>query len=434
MKIKIEKIGINGEGIGYYRRIPIFCDGALPEEIINVKLPTTEAKYYRVKEYTIISPSPLRVKPICPYQKECGGCGLMHMNLEAQKKWKRELLVEALWKYGHVKDHFIRDMKDAKNSLHYRNACKLPVQEVNGKIVTGMFQPNSNHFIPIETCMIHTKELEDLRKQLLHILNKHSFPAFNPKSKNGLRYLVLRTLSNESQCTLVTGKDTISKELIDDLMNIPTLVSLSQSIQTDKHAHEIFGKKIQLLAGKETISFMINGISLELSADSFFQLNTEQASKLYDMAVQKIDTCDTLVEAYCGIGAMSILASSKAKHIIGIEYVPNAIENAKRNALKNETQIEFIVGDAAKQLKKICKERKVDALLVDPPRSGLDDAFIETVLENEIKRIVYVSCNPATLGKNLKLLKQKYQVRTVIPFDLFPNTPQVESITVLERG
>lgn len=434
MKIKIEKIGINGEGIGYYHRIPIFCDGALPEEIINVKIPTTEAKYYRVKEYTIISPSPLRVKPICPYQKECGGCGLMHMDLEVQKKWKRELLVEALWKYGHVKDHFIRDMKDSENSIHYRNACKLPVQEVNGKIVTGMFQPNSNHFIPIETCMIHTKELEDLRKQVLHILNKHSFPAFNPKSKTGLRYLVLRTLSNESQCTLVTGKDTISKELIDDLMNIPTLVSLSQSIQTDKHAHEIFGKRIQLLAGKETISFMINGISLELSADSFFQLNTEQASKLYDMAVQKIDKCDTLVEAYCGIGAMSILASSKAKHIIGIEYVPNAIENAKRNAMKNETQIEFIVGDAAKQLKKICKERKVDALLVDPPRSGLDDAFIETVLENEIKRIVYVSCNPATLGKNLKLLKQKYQVRTVIPFDLFPNTPQVESITVLERG
>ena len=333
-----------------------------------------------------------------------------------------------------MKEHFIRDMKGTSQTLHYRNACKLPVQEVNGILVTGMYQPNSNHFIPIEDCLIHSEQVENLRKQILFILNKHAFPAYNPKTKSGLRYLVLRSIQEESQCTFITGKDTISKELIQDLMRIPTLVSLSQSVQTDKHTHEIFGKRIQLLAGKETISFSINGISLELSADSFFQLNTTQASKLYEMAIQKIDTCHTLVEAYCGVGAMSILACKKANVIIGIEYVPNAIENAKRNAQNNDAKIEFIVGDAGKELKKICKERKVDAILVDPPRSGLDDTFIETVLENDIKRIIYVSCNPATLGKNIKLLKREYQVRTVIPFDLFPNTPQVESITVLERG
>ncbi len=434
MRLKIEKIGINGEGIGYYHRIPVFCDGALPEEIIDVKLPTTKEKYYRIKNYKVITPSPLRIKPLCPLQEKCGGCRLMHMDIQAQKKWKRELLVEALWKYGHVKEHFIRDMKESDDAFYYRNACKLPIQELDGKIVSGMYQPNTNHFVPIETCIIHSKELESLRKEVLSVLNKHSIHAYNPKTKTGLRYLVLRTLQEESQCTLVTGKDTFEETLIDDLMKIPTLVSLSQSIQTDKHAHEIFGKKIQTLAGKDTISFTINDISLELSADSFFQLNYEQASKLYAMAIQKIDPCDTLVEAYCGVGAMSLLANDKAKHIIGIEYVPNAIENAKRNASANNRTIDFIVGDAAKQLKKICKERKVDTLLVDPPRSGLDDAFIQTVLENEIHKIIYISCNPATLGKNLKLLKHKYQVRTVIPFDLFPNTPQVESITVLERG
>ena len=179
----------------------------------------------------------------------------------------------------------------------------------------------------------------------------------------------------------------------------------------------------------------LKDIDLQLSPDSFFQLNKPQAERLYELAIQKIDPCDSLVEAYCGVGAMSIMAADKAKSVIGIESVEAAVNNAEANALLNhvDDHVRFLCKDASEGMQYVLSRKNVDVLLADPPRSGMDEAMINTILSSSIRKIVYISCNPATLGKNIKDLKKEYDVRTVIPFDMFPGTPHIESITVLER-
>ena len=217
-------------------------------------------------------------------------------------------------------------------------------------------------------------------------------------------------------------------------MSIDGMTGVFQSINTDKKAVAIFGSAVHKLAGEDTMPVKIGDITLSLAPESFFQLNVVQAQEMYKMAVSKIDKCNTLVEAYCGVGAMSLLAHKKAKHIIGIESIPSAVANANENAKKNGIEnAQFICDDAAEGLKKIAKEREVDVLLVDPPRSGMDDKMLDAIAQALPKKIIYISCNPSTLAKNLKVLKHNYHVTTILPYDLFPHTPHIESITVLER-
>jgi 23S rRNA (uracil-5-)-methyltransferase rumA len=242
-------------------------------------------------------------------------------------------------------------------------------------------------------------------------------------------------IDGKAQCTLITGKEHIPSVIIDKIMEIPGMESLCQSFNTNRKTNQIFGSPAKVLAGQHALTISMDQIQLQLSAESFFQLNIDQAEKMYQMAISKIDPCKVLVEAYCGIGTMALMAKDKANVVYGIESVPSAVENATNNArLNNITNTEFICDDAAHGLRKIAMKKTVDCLLVDPPRSGMDDEMLDTIMHVLPKKIVYISCNPSTLAKNLKVLKQRYHVVTVIPFDLFPQTPLVESITVLELG
>ena len=434
-KIEFKKIGINGEGIGYLDKTPVFCDGVLPGETADVLIEQGEERYHRAKLREVLIPSLDRVEPVCPYARECGGCGMMHASYDAQLQYKKQLLEEALWKYGHVKRELVRDVHPAEHIIHYRTSCKLPVQEADGKLVSGMYRPNTNHFVPISHCPAHTTELEETRIAVLDVLNRHHLKAFDAKTKKGIRYIVLRTIQGNSQLTLVTGNDLLSAECIHDLMTIPGMKSLSRSTNTRRKGPSIFGTTPAILAGDKTLMFHINGLELQLSPESFFQLNVDQAEKLYAETIAHVDNCKTLVENYCGVGAMSLMAAKKVQHTIGIEVIDKAVQNAAANAERNQIgNARFFTADAAEGYREIARKRKIDSLLIDPPRSGMDDALLKAVSENQPDRIIYVSCNPATLARNIMELKHAdYQVRTVIPFDMFPNTPHVESITVLTK-
>ena len=431
-KITAKKIGINGEGIGYIKRIPVFCEGLLPEEEGLIKIEEKHQRFYRASTQKVLRPSKFRRKSPCPYQKECDGCALMIAKEEAQKEYKLEILKETLFKYGNVKEHFIRSMHSPKEVLGYRSQCKLPIQEKDGKLITGLYAHNSNIFIPIEDCLIHDPTVEKVRKDCLDILNKYSLHAYTQKSKSGLRYIVIRSIQNKTQITLVSGQDRFSKEMIQEIMSIPTVISLFQSINTEKNSPSIFGSKCKKLAGEDSLEITVEDLTIGLSPESFYQIHLSQSLALMKMAVSKIDASKVLVEAYCGVGLMSLLAKDKAKKIIGIENNPQAIKNAKQNAEANHIKnVEFICDDAGRGLKKIAKKEKIDTLLVDPPRSGLDDTMMEAILSSTPQEIIYISCNPATLGKNIKQLKKKYDVLTVIPFDLFPQTPLIETLVKL---
>lgn len=435
MILKCVKTGINGEGIAYLDRKPVFIDGFFPDEEAEVTITAENETYCFGKIEKLLHESAERRKPECAFQADCGGCPLMPLKYGAQLKYKKRLLEESLYKYGNVRREFVRDVKTAEKLTGYRNQCKLPVSTSNGKPVTGMYKVRSNHFIQISECPIHEPLLESARKQILKLAAKHRLSAYDQKTGKGLRYLIIRVMDAKIQCVLVTGRDRIPDEFIKDVMNLKHMSSLFQSVNTEKNTPEIIGSKLKKLAGTDTITAEICGIKLQLSPQSFFQLNTKAAEGLYELAVSKIDPCGVLAEAYCGIGAMSLLAAKKAQRVYGIESVKEAVINAARNAASNGIEnCEFICADAAEGLRQLSSEEKIDTLLLDPPRSGLDDNMIKTILNVLPERIIYVSCNPPTLAKNLKELKKEYRLVTVIPYDMFPNTPHIESVSVLIRN
>ena len=433
--VTAKKIGINGEGIAYLEGKPVFVDQLLPGEAAEIVLLDSQPRYAKGQVVKRLNDSPQRVKPQCPVQGRCSGCPFMILKPEAQLQVKRELVQEALIKYAGLPRGKVQPVIASPSGLGYRNQCKLPIREERGRLVNGLFEEGSNRVMPIAHCLIHDPDLEALRKQVLALANQFRLKAYDPKRGTGLRTLVLRGFDGQYQCVLVSGEDSLPKEFIEKLKAIPGMTCIMQNINPDKRTRQLFSNRWSLLAGEDRLPVQFGDVRLSLSCASFFQLNRPQALQMMRMAASLIEPCDTLVEAYSGVGGISLMLKEKAKTIIGIEFVPEAVENAKENARLNQAEnVRFVCGDAAKEMKKLIRRTKIDAVVVDPPRTGLDGAMIESLRQCQPKQIVYISCNPATLGKNLKELMDLYEVKTVIPFDMFPNTPHVETVVLLSKG
>ncbi len=433
MEILIKKTGINGEGIGYLNRKPVFVESALQGELCEVEIEKEVERYAIGKLIKVIQPSVHRVEPVCRHAFACGGCSLMAMDETWQLKIKQDLLKEALWKYARISESKVNRLLRSPMRTGYRNQCKMPLKNKDGKLVCGLYQEGSNQFVAIDHCIIHDPALEKTRVKILEVLNHHHVKAEDKKTP-GLKTLVLRRIQNKTQCCLVSGRMKLSKQCIEDLLQIDTLNSLSQNIQDQHKSHELFGKQWIHLGGYENMVIDICGYKLKLSAASFFQLNTLQAENLVQTVASLVEPCDTLVEAYCGVGLMSIASNTQCKKGIGIEVVKEAIVNAKENARLNRLKhLQFVCGDAAEEMKKIAAKEKIDALIVDPPRSGLSDQMLKAISMAKPSQIVYVSCNPATLAKNLQVLCAEYDVKLIQPLDMFPQTPHVETIVNLKK-
>ena len=432
MKFKIVSVGINGEGIAYDHKIPVFIPGCLDGELVEADIVETARNYKRGRLIKVLKPSKDRIEPLCPYYESCGGCSLMHCTYAKQLEIKKHNLEEALRKYADI-DYDVQVIGNDE-PLHYRNELKMPFGMHKGRLALGLYESSSNRFLPLDDCLIHEKKLEELKKEILKILNDFRLVSYDRRSKTGLRSLVLRTISNKAQMCLVTGKDKLDEELINRLYAIKDLVSIYQSIKIND-SRDVFGKQMIHLAGSKQLEFSYGDLKLSLSSRSFYQLNSKQTKKLYALVLDKIkEETDLVVEAYCGIGTMSLLSAKKAKRVEGIEFVEDAISNARKIAKRNNIHNAFFhCGDAADILSKQFRKEKIDVLIVDPPRSGLDDNMIETILKMDIARIVYVSCNPSTLAKNLDELKRKYMIESIEAIDMFSNTSHVETVVLMQK-
>lgn len=435
METKIEKIGINGEGIGFINKKPIFIHGVLPGEYANISI-TQKHDTYSIGELNrVIQSSKDRVLPECKIHKKCGACTMMHANYKTQLNFKYDILRETLWKYARIKESLIQPVVANEQPLFYRNSLKLPFAMKNDKLTIGMYEQNSNRFVEVKQCIVHEQRLDEIKIEIVKILNQYHYKAYTNNDKKGLRYLVLRMIDDKCQCTFVHGGMSFDDTCIDKIMNIPEVISVCESINASKKQIQIFGDQLNVLEGKKQINFRFDDLKVTLSARSFFQLNTKQAENLYHIVDTLIpDHQNLLVEAYCGVGIMSLFMAKKADKVIGIESIKDAIKNARRNAERNNIKnAEFIVGDAGKQLVKLSKVQQIDTLIVDPPRSGLDETMLDCIMKSNIKQIVYVSCNPATLAKNLNVLSKIYNVETVIPVDMFSQTAHIESVVSLSK-
>jgi len=441
--LTIKRMGINGEGIGYYKRQAIFVSNAIVGEVVEVKI--TEVRdgyaYGEITKFKKVSPN--RIEPRCPYYGKCGGCQLQHIDYLEQLKQKKALVEEAFEKYydGDLKDIVVRDTIGMEKPWHYRNKTQLPVRHDGEKVVTGMYAKDSNKMVFIDECLIESELISNAMKSILKYLTKANIDVYNPKFRQGtLRYIVLRGFEDtkEIQATFVlTKEDKRLEKILKDVIKIENIKSVLYTINSDPKSIEIISDKVILLAGNEKINGTLGKLEFKISPDSFFQLNSSQTIKLYD-EVKKAGNFtgkEKVVDLYCGIGSIGLYLADSVEKIYGVDINKANIKNAKEFALNNGIDnAEFFCGNILPHLSKFESEGyKADVLIVDPPRRGMELQVLNYLQKSKIKKIIYVSCNPSTLAKNINHLQRNYKVSYIQPLDMFPNTANVETVVLLTK-
>lgn len=439
IKLSIHNIGHNGEGVGSYEGYTVFVDGALPGEIIEARLFQRQKKYGRAQLITILEPSLDRIKPPCPLFGQCGGCQIMHLAYPKQLEMKQQRIVDALQRIAKINDVEVNVCIASPGQLEYRNKIQLPVRQGPEGIEIGLYARSSHDLIEVDHCRIHCPQGEDVYKIVRKIIKNSNITAYDPKTGLGeLRHVLIRSAvyTNEVLIILVTNGDG-SKNLLEMAKKIMTdcqgAQGVVQNINT-KHDNVILGSKYKILEGMPYIKEKLCGLLFKLSPASFFQINPLQAESLYKKALElaEVKGHETVLDAYCGVGTLSLIFSKYAKEVIGVECAAEAIEDAKENSRLNSIEnVTFVCANAEEYIKTL---KSIDVVLLNPPRQGCDLAFLESFSRLLPKKVIYISCDPATLARDLAILyAYGYKVEGAQPYDMFPQTAHVECVVKLTR-
>ncbi|MDH6602945.1 23S rRNA (uracil1939-C5)-methyltransferase [Bacilli bacterium PM5-9] len=434
IEIEIKKLGINGEGIGYYNNTVVFIPNALPNELVIVDELIKNKGYYTANVKKIVKKSKDRVKPKCPIYEKCQVCSIMPLKYDEQIQAKKQYLFDSINKYAKTKIK-IDNVVKAKEQFNYRNSIKLPLFNFQDKLAIGIHFRDTNHYVQLKDCLVQDKKINKTVNNVLSILDKYRYRAYDRKTKLGIRFLLVRAFADEVMITFVVGKNTkIVDEAIEEIMSIDEVKSINQTTNT-KSSNEIIVEPIKNIEGKKSINVPFNGFDFKLSPESFIQLNIDQAINLYDIIKEYLgDKNKLILDLYCGVGSIACYVNECSDSIIGIEINRMAINNAKENAKKHRLDnIKFVCGDVEEKIKTYAKNKDVDAIIVDPPRVGLSDYTIESIIKSKTKKLIYVSCNPSSLGKDLSVLLDYYEIKSVSLVDMFPNTMHVEAVVLMSR-
>ena len=439
---KCENLSHDGKGCIKYNGHVGFFSNVLPgEEGKFVMTYYNSNQFYgHVKELTKISPD--RVKPICPNYEKCGGCALQHMSYEAQLKFKQNRVEECLKRIGGFKDIKVNDTVGMEEPYFYRNKIQMPIRlSKKGKIISGFYQEKTHDIAPIDKCYIENNDADRILSSIKEVMKKVKVLPYDEDKRTGvIRHVLIRTSYHfdEIMVVLVCNTDTFpgQKNFVKELIKVePKITTIVQNINT-RATNVILGDKERVLYGKGFIKDTLCGVTFKISAKSFYQVNPLQTERLYSHAISlaNLSGKERVLDAYCGIGTIGLIASKKAKEVVGVEIVKEAVFDAKNNAKNNNiTNANFYEGDAGQFIVKQ-KEQGIsyDVVIMDPPRKGSDEAFLSTLIKTRPERVVYVSCDPSTLARDLKYLASTYSIESVTPFDMFPQTYHVECITLLQ--
>ena len=442
--LEIVDCGTDGEGIGKADGFTVFVKDAVIGDTVTAKIMKAKKNYGYGRLMEILKPSPYRVEPICPSARQCGGCQLQAVSYEEQKAFKEKKLRGHLERIGGFKELPMEPLIGMDEPYHYRNKAQFPVgRNKEGRIVTGFYAGRTHAIIENRDCALGIPQNKEVLDRVIAHMEKYNIAPYDEMTGKGLvRHIFVRYgfFTGELMvCLIINGQDLPhQKELVEKLGEIPGMTSISLNINK-KRNNVILGDKVKTIWGKEYITDKIGDISYEISPLSFFQVNPHQTWKLYSKALEYADLHgeETVWDLYCGIGTISLFLAQKAKFVRGVEIVPAAIEDARRNAHLNEIDnVEFFVGKAEEVLPREYEKNGVyaDVIVVDPPRKGCDEMLLKTILKMQPKRVVYVSCDSATLARDLRFLCDNgYELKKVCGVDQFPQTVHVETVVLLSQ-
>ena len=440
--VEIIDMGFSGEGIAKIENFTIFIPGAIVGEKVKILIVKVLTSYAFGKIIEVIYKSKARIQEDCSTYKRCGGCNLRHIDYKETLKVKQNS-VQALVNKSLKTRIEVKETIGMENPYHYRNKVQYPVgvnKENNSYI--GVFANRTHEIIPIENCYIQKEISQEIGNYICEFINKNKISVYNEKTQKGLlRHIVIKVgiKTDEIMCILVINGKEIPKEhiLVKELTNkFPNIKTIVKNINI-KNTNVILGQENINIYGDGYITDILGKYKFKISPLSFYQVNPVQAEKLYNIGIEeaRISKNDTVFDLYCGIGTISLFMAKHAKKVYGIEIVEQAIQDAKENCkINNVENAEFIAGDVEEVLADLIDNKKVipDIIMVDPPRKGLDNKTVENILKIKPKKVIYISCNPATLIRDLSKLEDDYVIKKIQPVDMFPFTSHVECVAVLQ--
>ncbi len=442
LDVTIEAYTSEGMGVARVDGLAVFVHGGIQGERLKIRIAHLghTAAYADIVE--ILQPSPERVREECAYAKDCGGCVFWHMTYEEELRAKAKRVSDALCRIGGL--HFPEvSITGSPRKTGYRNKAQYPVGLVNGKPDAGFFRSRTHQVVPVRACKIQTETADRVRETVVQWMRENNVSVYDEKTGKGLmRHIYVRCAMATGQvlvCLVING-DRIpnEKSLVDKLgINVDNITTLCVSIHK-KSGNAVLGEKFSTLFGPGYIEDVLCGLRFRLSPRSFYQVNRDQAEQLYEAAVRQagLTGTETVIDLYCGTGTISLVMAKHAGKVIGVEIIPAAIQDAKDNAVRNGIKnAEFLCADAAQAAQKFAEEGiKPDIIMVDPPRKGLDPQVIDAMVQMAPEKIVYVSCDPATLARDLKRLEEQgYRTLHAEAFDMFPRCHHVESVCMLQK-
>ncbi len=437
--LTIKRLGINGEGVGYFKKQVVFVPGALPEEVVVAEVTDVKNKFAEAKIKKFRSKSPHRTTPPCPIYEQCGGCQLQHLKYEQQLTLKRDIVIQSLERHTklNVDKLDIKPTIGMEDPWYYRNKSQFQVGKQKEKVIAGLYGANSHKLIDIDNCIVQHSATTEVTNTVKKILQDFNIPVQNEKKgQPSVRTIMTRVgfSTGEIQVVLITTEEKLPRKhlVVEEIQKrLPKVKSIIQNVN-GKKTSLIFGEETIHLSGEKVIQETLGDVSFELSARAFFQLNPVQTVKLYDLVKEaaQLTGKEKVVDAYCGVGTIGLWLAEGAGEVRGMDTIAESIEDAKENAKRHGyTNMKYVAGKAEKWLPRWVKEGwRPDTIVVDPPRTGLDETFMKTVLDVEPKNFVYVSCNPSTLAKDIQFLSKKYKVDWIQPVDMFPQTAHVECV------
>ena len=446
--IKIEDIGVNGEGIGKVEGYTLFVKDAVIGDTVEAVITKAKKSYGYAKMLRVIEASPYRVDRKCPVARQCGGCQIQELSYEAQLDFKTRKVYGNLERIGgfssEVLDSVMEPIYGMEEPFYYRNKAQFPIgTNRTGEVVTGFYAGRTHQIIPNLDCALGVGVNKDILEVIIEFMNDNHISAYDEETKKGLiRHVLIRYgfRSGEIMVCFVINGDNFpkSEQLVDKLLKISGMTSITYSVNKE-NTNVIMGKEIGVLWGQSYITDYIGDVKYQISPLSFFQVNPVQTEKLYGIALEYagLKGEETVWDLYCGIGTISLFLARKAKKVYGVEIIPQAIDDARNNARINEIEnAEFFVGKAEEVLPQQYEANRVyaDIIVVDPPRKGCDETLLRTMVDIQPDRIVYVSCDSATLARDLKYLcEHGYELKKVRPVDQFPHTTHVETVCLLSQ-